>query len=271
MNTPAEIAKNYLATGKAKVSLPINKMFVLAILAGIYIGLAGMGATVAPATITNASVAKLVGACIFPTGLTLVVLAGSELFTGNCLLTIPLLNRDITLRQTVASWAVVYAGNFIGGLLVAAAVVYGHSFDLFGNGLAVSAIRTATAKCSMTFGDAFLRGLLCNLLVCLAVWLTMSAKDAAGKILGLFLPIMLFVLCGYEHCVANMYYIPAGLLAMGNPTYAQAAAAAGVDTGMLSWTNYFIAHLLPVTLGNMAGGCGIGALYWWIYLGGKKS
>lgn len=266
MNTPAEIAKNYIAVGKNKVSLPLSKMIPLAVLAGIYIGLAGVGATVAPATITNASVAKLVGACIFPTGLTLVVLAGSELFTGNCLLVIPLLNKDTTWKQTAYSWFFVYLGNFIGGLLVAAAVVYGHTFDLFDTGLAVSAIRTAAAKCSLTFGDAFLRGLLCNLLVCLAVWLTMSAKDAAGKILGLFLPIMLFVLCGYEHCVANMYYIPAGLLAMNNPAYAQAAVAAGVNTSVLTWGNYFIAHLLPVTLGNMAGGCGIGAVYWWIYL-----
>lgn len=266
MNTPAEIARNYLSVGKNKVSLPMSKMAPLAVLAGMYIALAGVGATTAAVTVENASIAKLIGACIFPAGLTLVLLAGSELFTGNCLLTLPLLNRDIRPGQMLKSWLIVYLGNLAGSLFIAWAVVYSHTFSLFSDGLAVSAIRTAVSKCSLSFGDALIRGVLCNLLVCLGVWLAFAAKDVAGKIIGLFFPILLFVLCGYEHCIANMYYIPAGLFALTEPAYARAAAAAGVDTAALTWLNFFLVNLLPVTLGNIIGGGGLGAVYWWIYV-----
>lgn len=265
MNSPADIAKNYLSIGKTKATLPFGRMFPLAILAGMYIALAGVGAATAAVTVENASVAKLIGACIFPAGLTLVLLAGSELFTGNCLLSLPLLNGDIRLSQMLRSWAIVYLGNLAGGLFIAWAVVAGHTFSLFGNGLAVSAIQTAAAKCSLSFTDALIRGVLCNLLVCLGVWISFAAKDVAGKIIGLFFPILLFVLCGYEHCVANMYYIPAGLFALSDPAYAQAAAGAGADISALTWGNFFLTNLLPVTLGNIIGGSGLGAVYWWIY------
>lgn len=266
MNTPAEIAKNYLTAGKAKVSLPFSRMFPLAVLAGIYIALAGVGATVAAVSVQSPSLAKLTGACIFPAGLTLVLIAGSELFTGNCLLSLPLLNGEIRLRQMLKSWAVVYLGNLCGSLLISWAVTAGHTFDLFDGALAVSAVRTAADKCRLTFGDAFLRGILCNLLVCLAVWLSFAAKDVTGKIAGLFFPILLFVLCGYEHCIANMYYIPAGLFALADGRYARAVSAAGADTAALTWGHFFLNNLLPVTLGNIAGGAGLGAVYWWIYL-----
>lgn len=266
MNSPAEIAKNYLAIGKSKVSLPCGKMFLLAILAGMYIALAGVGATTASATIENASLAKLTGACIFPAGLTLVLLAGSELFTGNCLLSLPLLNGDIRLAQMLRSWCIVYLGNLAGGLLIAWAMTAGHTFSLFNNQLALSAVQAAQIKCSLSFGDAFIRGILCNLLVCLGVWISFAARDIAGKIIGLFFPILLFVLCGYEHCVANMYYIPAGLFALTDPSYAQAVSAVGLDVSSLSWGNFLFVNLLPVTLGNIAGGCGLGAVYWWIYV-----
>lgn len=266
MNSPAEIAKNYLTIGKNKASLPFGKMFPLALLAGMYIALAGVGATTAAVTVENASIAKLIGACIFPAGLTLVLLAGSELFTGNCLLSLPLLNGEIRFTQMLRSWGIVYLGNLLGGLFIAWAMTAGHTFSLFGSGLAVSAVQTAAAKCSLSFGDAFIRGILCNLLVCLGVWIAFAAKDVAGKIVGLFFPILLFVLCGYEHCVANMYYIPAGLFALTDPSYTQAAAAAGIDVSALTWGNFFLTNLLPVTLGNIVGGSGLGAIYWWIYL-----
>lgn len=271
MNTPSEIARNYLSTGKAKVALPLDKMLLLSVLAGCYIALAGVGATVAAATVQNASIAKLLGACIFPAGLTLVLLAGSELFTGNCLLTLPLLQREIRPAAMLRSWAVVYTGNFLGSLFIAWAVTAGHTFSLFDNRLAVSAIQTAAAKCSLSFSDAFLRGLLCNLLVCLAVWLSFAAADVTGKIAGLFFPILLFVLCGYEHCVANMYYVPAGLFALADAGYAQAAAELSVNTAALGWGSFLLHNLLPVTLGNIAGGAGLGALYWRIYLYDKKA
>lgn len=269
--TPAEIAKNYIAIGKAKVNTPIGRMFLLAVLAGAFIGLGGVGATTAAVSIPYASIGKLVGACIFPGGLTMVLLAGSELFTGNTLLVIPLLEKEIRLAEMLKSWGIVYIGNLVGGFLVAAGIVYSHQISLFNNQMAVSVISTAASKCTLTFGDALIRGIFCNFLVCIAVWISFAAKDVAGKIAGLFFPIMIFVLCGFEHSVANMYYISAGLFANGIPAYSQAALEAGLDTNALTWGNFFIKNLLPVTIGNIIGGavC-VGCAYWFLYLRKKE-
>ncbi len=265
--TPAEAAKNYIAAGKAKVATPISKMFLLAVLAGAFIAMGGVGATTVAVSVPLASVGKFAGACVFPGGLTMVLLAGSELFTGNTLLVIPLLQKEITPAGMLKNWGVVYLGNLVGGLLVGALVVFSHQPDLFGKQMAVSVISTAAAKCSLSFGDAVIRGILCNFLVCIAVWISFAAKDAAGKIAGLFFPIMIFVLSGFEHSIANMYYIAAGLFAKNIPVYAQAAAEAGIDTGSLTWGNFLVVNLLPVTIGNIIGGavC-VGSAYWFIYL-----
>ena len=271
MNTPAQIAENYVTIGKGKVDTPIAKMFMLAIMAGAFIALGGLGATTAGVSIAEASVAKLVGACIFPGGLAMVLLAGAELFTGNCLLSIPLLQREITVFGMLKNWGVVYAGNFVGGLIVAAIAVFSHQASLFNNEMAVSMISAAAAKTSLSFGDAFLKGIACNFLVCIAVWLAFAAKTASGKIISLFLPVMIFVLCGFEHSVANMYYIGAGLFAMLNPDYLLAATNAGIDVSGLNIENFLAANLLPVTLGNIVGGaiC-VGMVYWFVYLKGSK-
>lgn len=265
--SPAEVAQNYITIGKGKVNTPVAKMFLLAVLAGAFIAMGGVGAATAAVSIPMASVGKLVGACIFPGGLTMVLLAGSELFTGNCLLTVPLLEKEIPAAGMIKNWFVVYIGNFVGSLLVAAGVVFSHQISLFDNGLAVSVISTAAAKCALPFGDAFIKGILCNFLVCIAVWISFAAKDAAGKIAGLFFPIMIFVLSGFEHSVANMYYITAGLFAKNIPAYAQAAKEAGVNSDVISWGSFLGRNLLPVTLGNIIGGavC-VGCVYWFIYL-----
>lgn len=265
--SPAEVAANYIVTGKAKVNTPIPKMLLLAVLAGAFIAIGGVASTTAAVTVSSASAAKLIGACVFPGGLTMVLLAGSELFTGNCLLAIPLWEREITLSGMLKNWLFVYLGNFLGGILIAAGVVFSHQLSLFGNGMAASVISTAAAKCSLTFGDALLRGLLCNFLVCIAVWISFAAKDVAGKIIGLFFPIMMFVLCGFEHSVANMYYISAGLFAKLVPAYAEAAAAAGTDLSVITVGRFLLGNLLPVTIGNIIGGfvC-VGTAYWFAYL-----
>lgn len=265
--SPAEVAKNYINIGKGKVNTPISKMFLLGVLAGAFIAFAGISSTVLPATIGSASVAKFAGAAVFPGGLAMVLLAGSELFTGNNLLVIPLLEKEITFAGMLKNWVVVYLGNFVGSILVAAGVVYGHSPSLFGNKLAVSIISTSVAKCSMTFSDAIIRGILCNFLVCTAVWISFAAKDVAGKVLGIFFPIMMFVGCGFEHSIANMYYICAGLFAKGVPQFAEAAAEAGIDFNAVTVANMFGKNLLPVTIGNIIGGavC-VGCVYWFVYL-----
>ncbi len=271
MNSPAEIARNYIAIGKAKVRLPVAKLFLLAVLAGAFIAFGGIASTTAAVSVPMASIGKLIGACVFPGGLTMVLLAGSELFTGNCLLTIPLLQKEIRFRDMIKNWAVVYIGNFVGAVIVAAICVYSNQISLFGNGLAVSVIGTAVGKTALDFGDAFLKGIACNFLVCIAVWLSFAAKRVSGKIIGLFFPIMMFVVCGFEHSVANMFYIAAGLFAKGNTVYAAAAAEAGVDFSGLTWGAFFGKNLLPVTLGNIVGGavC-VGCVYWFVYLKKEK-
>lgn len=266
---PADIAKNYIATGKGKVGIPISKMILLAILAGAFISFGGIGSTVAAVSIPYASLGKFLGACVFPVGLTMCLLAGSELFTGNCLLTIPLLEKEITIGGMLKNWFFVYIGNFIGGVLIAAAVVYSHQVSLFGNGLAVSVLSTAATKCALSFSDTFIRGILCNVLVCIAVWISFAAKDIVGKIVGLFLPIMVFVLCGFEHCIANMYFIAAGIFAKSVDAYAQAGIEAGIDLSAINGMG-FARNLVFSSLGNIVGGaiC-VGCVYWFVYL--KKS
>ena len=265
MNTPKEVAQNYIATGVTKTKYTVGKMLLLGILAGMFIALACAGTTVASSTITNPSVAKIVTALLFPAGLAMTLVSGSELFTGNCLIIISVLEKEAKVSSMLRNWLFVYIGNFIGGLLVAALVVYGHTPSVLAdNAVAISTIKTAVTKTSLTFGDALFRGILCNFLVCIAVWMSFAAKDIAGKIIAVFFPIMLFVVTGFEHSVANMYSISAGLFATNNSTY---TAAFGGDYSGLTWGTMFTKNLIPVTLGNIIGGMvlvGIG--YWLIYL-----
>ena len=248
MNTPAQVAENYVPIAVGKGNMPRGKMFLLAILAGMFIALAGVGSAIG-----NTVAGKLAGACVFPAGLAMVVLAGSELFTGNCMMVIAVAERRLTAKKCLIAAVIVYVGNFVGALLVAWLSVCGGTFSACYDAL----IATAVAKTSLSFAEAFLRGVLCNVLVCLAVWMAFAAKDAGGKILAVFFPIMLFVLCGFEHCVANMFYIPGGLFA---------CLRYGVTAQGLSWGSMLVKNLLPVTLGNIVGGAGLGMLFWAIHL-----
>lgn len=264
MNTPAEVAQNYISIGKTKVQLPLGKALIMGILAGLFIGLAGIASSAASAGASTPGMGRLLGALVFPAALSMVILAGSELFTGNCLLIIPVMEGAVSPLGMARNLAVVYLGNLLGGLLAAFAGVYSHVFDLLDGSLGASAIATAAAKCSLSFGDAFLRGVFCNILVCTALWMTLAAKGAAEKIICLFFPIVTFVLCGFEHSVANMYYIPAGLMAMGEPAW----TAVSGDLSSLTWSAFFLKNLIPVTLGNMVGGIGLGLVFWYLHLKG---
>lgn len=264
--TPAEVAKNYIAVGKGKVNIPIVKLIVLGIMAGAFVALGGVSSTAVAVSLSEASFGKFLGACIFPGGLTMVLLAGSELFTGNALLVIPFLEKEVSLGGILKNWVFVYIGNFIGSILVACAIVFSHQVGMFDNGLAASIISTAATKCSLSFSDAFIRGIMCNFLVCIAVWISFAAKDVANKIIGLFFPILIFVICGFEHCVANMYYISAGLLAKTNPIYMEAAKAAGVNLDALTLKGFLVDNMIPVTIGNILGGLFVGCVYWYLYL-----
>lgn len=252
MNLPAQIAAVFADLGVSKTSARAGKNFLLAILAGMFIAFAGVGSTIA-----NVTVNKLAGACVFPAGLAMVVVAGSELFTGDCLMIVSLLEKRIAAGRMLLTLLVVYLGNLLGAGLVAGLAVSGGGLGTY----AEAVVSTAAAKASLSFGDAVIRGVLCNVLVCVAVWMGAAAKEPVGKILGLYFPIMVFVLSGYEHCVANMYYLPAGLLA---------AARYGIAAEGLTWGTALVKNLLPVTLGNMIGGMAVGAVYWAVYLRGAK-
>lgn len=267
MYSPAEVAKNYIAIGKAKVNLSIGRMFLLGIFAGIFIAIGGLSSTIIGVSIPLASVAKFAGAVVFPGGLMMVLISGSELFTGNCLMAIPLFEKEITLMQMLKNWIVVWIGNFVGGMAVAAVVVFSHGAGQFSNALAVSMMSTAVTKVTLPFSDAFLRGIACNFIVCIAVWMSLAAKQVQGKIMAVFFPIMMFVLCGFEHSVANMYFIFAGIFGNSVPEYARAALEAGVDTSALTVGNAFTGNLIPVTFGNIIGGFVlVGCVCWYVYL-----
>lgn len=271
MNSPQEVTAGYIEIGKKKAALPISKLLVLGILAGMFIAFAAVGANTASSTITNGSLARLIGAAVFPCGLIMVVIAGSELFTGNTLMVIPLYQKQITFVQMLYNWFWVFIGNFIGSMLVVFIVGFGGQWDLFGGGLAVTTISVAATKTGYSFLSAVCLGIGCNFLVCIAVWIAMCAKTVGGKIISLYMPIMLFVLCRFEHSVADMYYVPAGIVANGFAKYAALAAEAGIDTSGLNWGNFLIHNLLPVTIGNIIGGSFlVGTLYWFAYLKGAR-
>jgi formate/nitrite transporter len=201
----------------------------------------------------------------------MVLLAGAELFTGNSLMVIGLLEKKITPAAMFKNWILVYIGNFIGGVGLAFLINQTTQLNMDKGELGAYAINTALSKCNMDFKSAFIMGIFCNVLVCIAVWISWAAKDGVSKVIGLYLPIWLFVTSGYEHCVANMYFIPAGLFAKSNAVcLAMAEEKYGITAaqlGNLDWSHFLINNLVPVTLGNIVGGAVIvGMVYWLVYL-----
>ncbi len=254
MKTPAEVAAGYSAAAVTRMGQPVSRVLILGVMAGVFIAMGGIGSATASASVPLPSIAKLVTACVFPAGLTMVLLAGSELFTGNCLFLMPVLSREAKVGAMVKSWILVYIGNFIGAAVVAVLVVCSHTPDLFGGALAQSIVSTAAAKASLSFGDAFIRGILCNFLVCIAVWIAFAADSVGGKIAGLYLPILVFVVCGFEHSVANMYYLTAGLLT---------SSLYGIPAEGLTAGAAFGHNLVAASLGNIVGGSVCVALPYW--------
>lgn len=264
MNQPNEIALNYINVAKSKTSQMWYKTLLLAVLAGAFIALGAVLATVAGAGFSGSQAALIKGA-VFPLGLILVTVCGAELFTGNCLLIAPLINRDIKITGMLKNWGIAYGGNLIGSVLIAVLAVFGHVFGTKGGdgvAQAVNAcINTAAAKSTMAFSDAFVRGILCNMLVCLAVWAAMASKNIGGKILAVYMPVFAFVVCGFEHSVANMYYLTAGLMA---------GAEYSITVAGLTLGNALLYCLLPSTLGNIIGGGLIAVTYKFVYLKRNK-
>ena len=235
--TPLEISRATISSAEVKAKLSTTKLLILGMMAGLYIGLGGFAYIIVSQTLGNIDVglARLLGASVFPVGLMLVVFTGSELFTGNNLMTMAVMDGKITIEGLLRNWILVYLGNFIGSVLLAYAI---YNSKLMTEDILSFVLNSGVAKTSIDFHAAFLRGVLCNILVVLSIWSATGSKDMISKVFAIWFPIMLFVLSGYEHSIANMFFIPLAKVAGSN----------------ISWIKIWTSNLIPVTLGNIAGG-----------------
>ncbi len=263
---PAEMAVKMETVGVTKAKGDFLTLSLLGILAGFFIGLGAMFCTLVTTDIQiGFGLGKLLGGIVFCLGLILVVLAGAELFTGNALMVASRASGKIGLSQLFRNWGIVYFTNLIGALLLVLVVFYSRFWALDAYKVGANALLIANAKVNLTFWTAFARGILCNTLVCLAVWLCFGARTTVDKIFAILFPITAFVACGFEHSIANMYFIPMGIALSGQTEVLQAA---GVTTSQVTNLNVlgFINNLIPVTLGNIVGGTFVGSIYWLAYL-----
>ncbi len=275
--TPSEVIKSNIKSAVAKANLPLAKMILLGMMAGAFIAFGGAASSVAAHGVADVGLARSIAGAIFPVGLMLVVFTASELFTGNSLMIMAVIDKKITLLKMIRNLVVVYFANFIGALIIDVLVFLSGQFDFSGGGLGAYTIKVALAKTSIAPVTAVISGILCNILVCLAIVLAGTAKDSIGRIFGIFFPIAAFVVCGFEHCVANMFYIPAGMLAATNTAYVQKAQELyGITAQQCSSLTHFAGteSLLFVTIGNIIGGVlfvGVVLYMAHIKLSGKKS
>lgn len=268
---PATIAEKAEAVGVQKAKLDVPSLIGLAVLAGAFIALGGMFATTVLAGADGVlpfGFARLLAGMAFCLGLILVIVGGAELFTGNALMVMAWAGGKIRLRDMLRAWVIVYIGNFIGAIGTAMLVFLSGQY-LGGHGaVADVALKLALGKATERFDHALFLGILCNVLVCLAVWLSLGARTTSDKVLAVLFPVSAFVAAGFEHSVANMYLIPLGLFikAWGPAELWTQLGASSADFGALTWSA-FLSSLVPVTIGNIIGGGGlVGGVYWFIYL-----
>ena len=268
--TAAETTANYASAGAAKTKLPVSKMLLLGILAGFLIGFPSCVTNMATYALDNNSTVRMVSGLLFAFGLGMVVITGAELFTGNTLITISVLDKKATLTGMLRNWVFVYIGNFLGSMILSFICAQFGWLSAGGNALAAYSMKVAAGKMTMPFQNAFFMGVLCNILVTIGVLLSLAGKDGVSRFIGAWAPVMFFVTCGFNHSIADMTYCMLGLFAKGNAAYVEAAQSAGVALESLTWGNYFTGNLIPVTLGNLVGGVCVGALFWFAYLKGAS-
>jgi len=267
---PAEIARKAEAVGAQKVRLDFWSLLVLAILAGAFIAFGAMFATTVLAGTSGVmpfGVARMLAGFVFCLGLVLVVVGGAELFTGNTLMVMALASGKVRLGEMLRAWVIVYVGNFIGAVGVAVLVIAAGQYRFGEGSVAKVALDIAVSKVNLPFSESLALGILCNVLVCLAVWLSLGAHSTTDKVMAIIFPISAFVAAGFEHSVANMYLVPLGLLIKETApasVWTQVGEIARLDT--LSW-GAFAWSLVPVTIGNIIGGSVlVGGVYWFVYL-----
>lgn len=269
--TPQQIAARVQQVGVSKITGDPLQIFALAMLAGAFIALGAAFFTVV--TYDTGTIAggllRLMGGLVFCLGLILVVVAGAELFTGNNLIVMAFVDGKVTLGQLLKNWLIVYLGNFIGAMGILLMIYFSGHWQTADGAVGAKAIAIANSKVNLTWLEAFFRGILCNVLVCLALWLCFAGRTVVDKVLAILFPITAFVAMGFEHSVANMFFIPAGMLASQDPTILQAVMPVNLDN--LTLSGFLWDNLLPVTLGNMlGGGLFVGLVYWFIYLRKSK-
>jgi formate transporter len=281
---PADMAAKAEQVGVRKANLKMANMFALAVLAGAFIALGAIFATTVGAgsfssTVPDAQGAistawppgfvRLLSGVVFTLGLILVLVGGAELFTGNNLIVMAWANRKVSTGLLLKNWVIVYVGNFAGALATVVIMFFTRQYTFNSGAIGLQALTVANSKSALDFVQAIALGIMCNALVCMAVWLTFSARSTTDRIMAIIPPIAAFVAAGFEHSVANMYFIPMGLaIKYGDPAfYAQTVAKAGKDFSSLDVTNMFVNNLIPVTIGNIIGGAiMVGVVYWFIYL-----
>lgn len=258
ISTPPQIVAANMNAARGKTEMPLMRMILLGIFAGMFIAGGASASSLAMHAISNVGLARLVAGAIFPVGLMMIVLVGGELFTGDCLMIMGCVHGKFSAIKMIKVLAVVYLSNFVGSVIFAELVNLSGQYSYTNGLLGAFTIKVAMGKVNLSFGAAFASGILCNIFVCMAVLMAMAAKDISGKIWAIFFPILAFVVSGYEHCVANMYYIPAGIFAKANSTYAAVAMESYGYTTLqldgLNWVNFAVKNLIPVTLGNIVGG-----------------
>lgn len=270
MDFPPQVVEGNIRAEVDRVNMPFVRMVLLGIFAGMFIAGGAAASSVAMHAISNVGLARLLGGVVFPVGLMMIVFIGGELFTGDCLLILGFIDKRYKVTAMIRVLVVVYISNLIGAMVIALLVSLSGQYNYTDGLLGAYTIKVAMGKVNMSFGQAFCSGIMCNIFVCAAVLMAAAAKDIAGKVWAIFFPIMAFVVSGYEHCVANMYYIPAGIFALGNEKYAVRAAAEYGYTyeqmSVVDWKHFFINSSIPVTLGNIVGGMlFVGVILYLIY------
>jgi formate transporter len=264
---PPEMARKAEQIGVAKAGMDTVTTFALAILAGAFIA---VGAAFATNTLAGSSdlpygVARLLGGLTFSLGLILVVVAGAELFTGNNLIVMAWASIRVSTVRLLRNWAIVYAGNFAGSIATAALLYASKQYEFGKGAVGATSLTIAATKTGYGFGQAIALGMLCNALVCLAVWLCYSARSTADRILAIIPPITAFVALGFEHSIANMFFIPFGIFVKSDTAFV--ASQKTPDLSNITWAHFLVSNLVPVTIGNVIGGSlMVGAIYWFVYL-----
>lgn len=266
---PAEVIETNMKAGETKAKLSFFEMILLGIMAGAFIAIGAATSSTAAHNIANVGLARTISGVIFPVGLMMIVFVGGELFTGNCLIFTAVLHRRIKWYSCLRNLLVVYFSNLVGSLFIVVMTYYSGNLDYSNGLLGAYAIKIAIGKVGIDFGAGIASGILCNILVCIAVLVAVAANDIAGKVWGIFFPVFAFVVGGFEHCVANMFYIPMGIMAAQNATYvAKAQEVYGFSMEQIESLTIqnSLGNFLPVTIGNMIGGMLCVALpYYLIY------